>query len=58
MTKANKWGLVHAPEGGVMGVYSLSEERPFKQDNFRERDRAFVGKTQYSEWQFVYVPVK
>lgn len=58
MTKTNKWGLVQAPAGGIMGVYSLSEELPFKQDNFRERDRALAGKTRYSEWQFVYVPVK
>lgn len=58
ITKTNKWGLVLAPEGGIMGVYSLSEEHPFKTDNFRDGNQSFVGKTKYSEWQFAYTPVK
>lgn len=58
MTSSNKWGLVPAPEGGIMGVHSLSEERPLKSANFSEADRELSGKTKYSEWQFVYRPVQ
>lgn len=57
MTRSNRWGVVLAPEGGIMGVYSLSEERPLKTDNFSEADQVLVGKTKYSEWQFFYMPV-
>lgn len=56
MTRSNKWGLVPAPEGGIMGVHSLSEERPLKSANFSEADLELTGKTRYSEWQFVYRP--
>lgn len=58
MTRLTKWGVVQAPEGGVMGVYSLSERRPLKIDNFEEDEHSFVGKVKYSEWQFVYIPTK
>ena len=56
MTRLNKWGVVQAPEGGIMGVYSLSEERPLKVDNFSEADQRLAGKAKYSEWQFIYTP--
>lgn len=56
MTRSDKWGIVHAPQGGIMGIYSLSEEPPLKAANFREADRDFEGRAKYSEWKFVYVP--
>lgn len=40
------WGLVPAPGGGIMGIYSLSAQRPL-----RERK----GK-RYADWIFAYVP--
>jgi len=58
MTKTNQWGLIQAPDGGIKGVYSLSNVRPLKTDNFIESDQSLVGKSKYSDWQFVYVPVK
>ncbi|MBI5438954.1 MAG: type II secretion system protein [Nitrosomonadales bacterium] len=58
MTRTNKWGLVQAPEGGIMGVYSLSENRPLKTANFSEANLALEGRIKYSEWLFVYTPVK
>jgi type II secretory pathway pseudopilin PulG len=58
MSRSNKWGLVPAPEGGIMGVYSLSEDRPFKTKKFTEANSEFAGKTKYSEWHFVYRPVQ
>lgn len=56
MTKENNWGIVRAPEGGIMGVYSLSEEAPLKTGNFRQVDKAFENKSKYAEWQFIYNP--
>lgn len=32
------WGLVPAPEGGIMGVHSLSEREPLKLANFETED--------------------
>lgn len=58
MTRTNKWGLVPAPGGGIMGVYSLSEEKPLKTGNFKEKNLDFIGKTKYSEWHFIYLLVQ
>lgn len=52
------WGLVLAPDGGVMGVYSMSEAAAIKTGNFRFEDRALEGAAKYSEWRFVYVPAQ
>jgi type II secretory pathway pseudopilin PulG len=58
MTGSKKWGLVRAPDGGIIGVYSSSEDRPVKVDNFPPGDEDFKGKESYAEWKFVYaVPV-
>lgn len=53
---AAEWGLVKAPDGGIAGVHSLSEESPLKVAGFRVRDAAFEGKAKYSEWQFAFAP--
>ena len=50
------WAIVKAPDGGIMGVHSVSENKPFKRARFRIRDRSFEGATSYSDWQFVYLP--
>lgn len=50
------WGLVEAPEGGIMGVHSLSQETPIKSGNFAPRDQAFQKAEKYSQWRFAYVP--
>jgi len=54
VTNKPEWGLVRAPDGGIAGVYSLSEQRPFKEANFRFVDRDFEGKRAYKDWQFVH----
>lgn len=56
LTNEAAWGLVHAPEGGIMGVHSLSNQRPIKTAGFADRDAAFAGKEKYADWQFVYRP--
>ncbi len=57
MTGLAKWGIVRAPDGGIMGVYSLSDKKAIKTANFGSQDRDFDGKKKYSDWKFIYVPV-
>lgn len=54
MTARAEWGLVRGPDGGIIGVHSLSGDKPIKVANFEYADRDFEGKTRYSEWKFVY----
>jgi type II secretory pathway pseudopilin PulG len=54
MTRSSTWGVVIAPEGGIIGVYSLSEDKVLKVSNFSEANQELIGKTKYSEWRFVY----
>jgi type II secretory pathway pseudopilin PulG len=64
VTGTSEWGLVPAPQGGIMGVHSLSEREPMKRANFDFADRAFeeVAKAatdrpySYRDWQFVFQP--
>jgi len=56
MTGKNEWGLVKAPDGGIVGVHSLAEGRPLKNAGFSEADAAFVDVETYAEWKFVAVP--
>lgn len=51
-----EWGLVKSADGGIAGVYSLSEEKPFKTAGFRLEYAGFEGKEKYSDWQFAFVP--
>lgn len=45
-----------APEGGIVGVHSLSEATPIKSGNFGYGDESFEGKAKYSDWVFAYRP--
>lgn len=56
VTNQQQWGIITAPEGGIMGVHSLSDAQPVKRTNFNYQDREFEEATKYSDWQFVYVP--
>ena len=56
LSGSNEWGLVKAPDGGIAGVHSLSEERPLKSAGFRVRDAAFEGAVRYADWKFTYAP--
>ena len=63
MTGSTEWGLVAAPGGGIMGVYSKSEAAPIKRADFdppnrvfEERTKALEDKMTYKDWQFVYLP--
>lgn len=48
------WTLVRAPDGGIAGVASQSQEKPFKQDDFPNVFSNFTGAQHYSGWIFLY----
>ena len=54
VTGKNEWGIVKAPDGGVMGVYSTSGDKPIKTSGFTVTNAAFEGAEKYSDWKFVY----
>jgi len=49
---SDEWGLVKAPDGGITGVYSLSNDRPLKTANFPSEFKDFNGKSRYRDWVF------
>ncbi|MBI3043898.1 MAG: type II secretion system protein [Betaproteobacteria bacterium] len=62
ITNTTDWGLIAAPGGGIMGVYSKSEAAPFKRADFdppnrvfEDRANALKDKMTYKEWQFAHV---
>lgn len=62
MTGTIEWGLIAAPGGGIMGVYSTSGAAPLKRANFDAPNRVFEDRTKslgetmtYKDWQFAYV---
>lgn len=54
MTGEQEWGIVKSPDGGIMGVYSLSEGVPIKQDGFAAELGDLAGKSSYQDWKFVF----
>jgi type II secretory pathway pseudopilin PulG len=56
ITGTTEWGVVKAPDGGIMGVHSLSDTQPLKIANFRIRDKGFTDTEKYSDWKFIYTP--
>lgn len=48
------FGLVKAPDGGIVGVHSASEAAPLKIAGFGKRDATFEGAAKYSDWKFVH----
>lgn len=56
ITNRIQWGLAMAPEGGIMGVHSLSDVTPIKSANFGYADQSFEGAAKYSDWVFAYRP--
>jgi type II secretory pathway pseudopilin PulG len=57
ITQREGWGIVGAPSGGVMGIYSLSDKPPFKKNGFRPHLSHLTNKKYYGEWFFIYIPV-
>lgn len=53
MTGKAEWGLLMIG-GRIVGVHSLSDKVPIKQDRFEAEDMGFRGKQKYSDWVFTY----
>jgi type II secretory pathway pseudopilin PulG len=58
ITGGDAWGFVPAPDGGIAGVYSRSEQRPLKIAGFIGLDARFEDAERYSDWKFQYAPFK
>jgi type II secretory pathway pseudopilin PulG len=56
ITGKDEWGLFRGPDGGIAGVFSLSEDKPLKSGGFAVRDKEFEAKEKYSDWKFTYAP--
>lgn len=52
MTKTPNWGLVKSPDGGIMGVHSLSTDKSLKIANFDSLTFNSKSNQRYSDWQF------
>lgn len=49
-----EWGLLRAPDGGILGVHSLSEAKPLKTGGFKLRDAGFENAQRYADWKFIH----
>ncbi|QNM94827.1 type II secretion system protein [Chitinimonas koreensis] len=56
LTAEANWGLVAAPDGGIMGVYSQAPGQPLKVDHFAPAQADFTGASRYQDWRFVFTP--
>ncbi len=56
LTGKPDWGLVEAPGGGVMGVYSASDKAPIRTGNFSPDNEGFASAKSYADWKFFYAP--
>lgn len=56
LTGKAQWGLLIAPEGGIMGVHSQGQGRPQKQTGFPAPYGSFEARARYSDWEFTYRP--
>jgi type II secretory pathway pseudopilin PulG len=52
MTANGEWGLLNGPDGGIAGVFSLSEGTPFKRKNFPLAYAQFEAAQSYRDWVF------
>lgn len=55
VTGSAQWGQVQSPEGGIIGVYSLSEKATLRRRPTAYADAVVKGE-RYIDWKFVYVP--
>ncbi len=49
ITGTTDWGIVRAPDGGIMGVYSRLDQHPIKSIGNQ-------GASRYRDWKFLYQP--
>lgn len=54
ITNSKEWGLIYDENKNIKGIYSLSDEKPIKVNNFPAPFRHFKNKYKYSDWKFIY----
>ena len=52
ITGTTQWGLIRLPNGGIVGVYSLSQGEPLQRVSLG-RGLSFPGAKTYQEWRFI-----
>jgi type II secretory pathway pseudopilin PulG len=55
VTGSAGWGLLRATDGGISGVYSLSDKPTLRRRATTLADTAVKGE-RYADWKFIYVP--
>lgn len=50
------WGLVPAPGGGIMGVYSMAPAKPIRAVAHGRENHSSASATSYRDWVFSYSP--
>jgi type II secretory pathway pseudopilin PulG len=58
LTHTRNWGLVRAPDGGVMGVFSRSGGVPLRVVGLERFGAKLVGDERFSNIHFVYSPAE
>ncbi|MEO8627437.1 MAG: type II secretion system protein [Betaproteobacteria bacterium] len=56
MTGKNEWAFVRGPDGGILGIHSISGEEPIKVAGFKGTYVSFAEATTYKDWIFSYLP--
>ncbi|MFT4172091.1 MAG: type II secretion system protein [Rhodocyclaceae bacterium] len=54
LTGTRDWGIIKAGDGGIVGLYSKSRDKPIRIANFPDEFFHFEGKKSYADWVFVY----
>jgi type II secretory pathway pseudopilin PulG len=57
VTGKREWGTVRSADGGILGVYSLSDRTTIRVSFPFGPNKDFTGKQRYLDWKFVYLPV-
>lgn len=55
-TNSEQWGLVRAPDGGIIGVFSQSDKDTLRRQPLVLPNAVVVTGAHYSDWKFVYKP--
>jgi hypothetical protein len=56
ITRSSNWGLLHASDGGINGIYSMSDMPPIRSGTVEFSNVVLAPASRYSDWQFVYQP--
>lgn len=56
ITGSKEWGEVRDANKKLIGVYSLSDAKPIKQNGFPDGVRGYENAMHYRDWKFVYQP--